>query len=558
MPTIEISKKELEKLVGKLPLEKLKDRISLLGTDLESIEGDIITVEIFPNRPDLLSLQGFARALASFTGKKTGLRNYKVKKSGQKMFVEKSLPKEWPYAFACIVKGIKFNDERIKEVIQVQEKLGITMMRKRKKGGIGFYPLEKIEFPIRFIGKDPNKIKFRPLEYPKEITGRQILSKHPTGREYAHICQHWKKFPIFVDNKGKIMSMPPIINSHDTGKIDETTRDVFLEITGNDFNTMKHAINIMVTSLADMGGQIYSINCIQQDKKTVAIPDLKPEKIPLKKDYANKTLGLNLKEQQIKKLLARMGHNYTKKTAQIPAYRADIMHPIDLVEDIAIAYGYENFKEEIPTISTIAQEDPFETLKRKIATFMTGFGIQEVSTYHLTNKADLCTRTLYKTDPIELEKASSTDYNILRTWLIPSLLQVLRDNKHNEYPQKIFEISTTFEKAEEKTETNETNTKETQKLAFLSSHKQANYTEAQQILDSLFHSLNIPYKIEETIHPSFIPGRVGCVRSKTKSKNKILALIGELNPQVLSNFQIENPTTAFEIDLDKIAELVNN
>ena len=79
MPTVNLNKNVFEKLVGKkLPLDKLKDRISMLGTDLEKIEGDTIEVEVFPNRPDMLSEQGFARAFSSFIGVKKGLRDFKT------------------------------------------------------------------------------------------------------------------------------------------------------------------------------------------------------------------------------------------------------------------------------------------------------------------------------------------------------------------------------------------------------------------------------------------------------------------------------------------------
>src|SRR3989338_8584660 len=195
MPTITINKAVFEQLVGKkLPLEQLKDGISMLGTDLERIEGNEIEVEVFPNRPDMLSEQGFARAFSSFIGVKTGLRKYEVKKFGSQVMV-KDLPPQWPYAVACIVKCLKFNDEKIREVIQLQEKLGTTFTRNRKKGGLGLYPLEKITFPVTFTGKNPEDIKFGPLESPQILTGRQILSRHPKGRQYGPLMEGWKTYP---------------------------------------------------------------------------------------------------------------------------------------------------------------------------------------------------------------------------------------------------------------------------------------------------------------------------------------------------------------------------
>ena len=199
MPVVNLNRKVFEKLVGKkLPLEELKDRISMLGTDLDSI-GDEIEVEVFPNRPDMLSEQGFARAFSSFIGVKTGLREYKVTKSGEKLVVDGSVSEVRPYTACAIVKSLSFNDEKIREIIQSQEKLHVSYGRNRKKAAIGIYPMEKIKFPVRYLAKKPGEIKFKPLESSKEMTGLQILSQHPTGRDYGHLLEGKKKFPIFMD-----------------------------------------------------------------------------------------------------------------------------------------------------------------------------------------------------------------------------------------------------------------------------------------------------------------------------------------------------------------------
>ena len=544
MPSVKLNKDVFEQLVGKkLPLEKLKDRISYLGTDLEKIEGNEIHVEVFPNRPDMLSEQGFARAFSAFIGQKPGLRNYTAKKSGYNLIVEKSLPKKWPYAFACIVKGLTFTDERIREVIQLQEKLGITLLRRRKKGGIGLYPLEKIVFPIRFKGIDPDKIKFQPLEYPDVITGREILSLHPTGREYAHIVEEWNKLPVFVDDKGTIMSMPPIINSHIVGKIDDTTRDVFVEITGNDFFTLQTALTIMVTSLADMGGTIYSIDCVQQDGKTLAIPNLVPREMRLDLAYCNKLLGLHLTQEDTKKLLGSMGYGFNNGKVLVPAYRYDILHQMDLVEDIAIAYGYEHFTAEIPNISTIGNEDPFYRFRERIATLLTGLGYMEAATYHLSSQ-DVNRKMQHEVEMIELAGSKSQDYSFLRAWLLPNMLKVLSENTDNVYPQEIFEMGVVFRK----NPAEETNVEETWKLAIALSHAKANYTHIKQALETIAAHLELRPEFEELEHSSFIPGRGASISIKGKK----IGSIGELHPAVLGNWNLELPAACLEINLNAL------
>ena len=543
MPTITLNKREFERLVGKkLQLEKLKDRISYLGTDLEDIKTNEINLEIFPNRPDLLSEQGFARAFSSFIGVKTGLRKYSVKKSNHKVIIHSSLKDIRPYTACAIVKNLKLDDEKIKQIIQIQEKLHITYGRNRKKIAIGIYPFEKIKTPIYFKAEDPSKIKFQPLEYPTELTGSQILSKHKAGREFGHLLENYKKYPIFIDSNNNILSMPPIINSELTGKITQKTKDVFIECSGFDLRILQKCLNMIVTALADMSGIIYSME-LKYENKTITTPNLTPEKINLDLNYVNKILGLSLTEKQIKKYLERMGYDYKNKTVLIPAYRTDILHQIDLIEDIAIAYGYENFKQEIPKVATIASESKMEILKNKIAEILMGLNLTEVSTYALSNNHIQNTFMNTSLSLIHLKNSVSSDYNVLRMWLTPSLLEVLKNNKHNEYPQNIFEISTIF-----KTGTSETHTQENERLCILLHDKNTNFTVIKQILDYLFSSLNLKYSINETEHPSFIPGRV----ARISHNNKEIAYIGEIHPSVLKNFGLELPVAALELNLTEL------
>lgn len=548
MPSITLNRKVFEKLVGKkLSDEKLRERISYLGTDLESIDAETINVEIFPNRPDMLSEHGFARAFSSFIGINTGLRKYLVKKSPHKVIVEESVRKVRPYTVCAIVKNLRFDDEKIKEVIQIQEKLHITYGRNRKKVAIGIYPFEKIKTPIRFIALPPEEIKFQPLEYPKEINGLQILSQHPAGREYAHLLEGKEKFPIFIDANNKILSMPPIINSHDVGKITEQTKDVFIECSGFDYEVLAKCLNMIVAALADMEGDIYSMELNLYGKKVFS-PNLEPTEMKLDINYINKRLGLNLNEKQVKELLEKMSYGYSNKKVLIPSYRVDILHQIDLAEDIAIAYGYENIPEIIPKVGTIGKENYFEIFKRKVSEILIGLGLIECKTYILTNKEFQSKLMNIDIETIELANALNLEYSVLVSWNIPLLLEVLKNNKHNEYPQNIFSIGHVFKKDNSQ----ETGILEQERLACVLCSDEADYTRIRQVLDYLLRMLGMEYKIEDAEHSSFIPGRVGRVIVKDKK----IAYIGEIHPQVLENWQLEFPVSAFEINLSELFGLM--
>lgn len=548
MPTITLSKTIVETLIGKkLPVEKLKDRISMLGTDLEGIEGDKIHVEIFPNRPDLLSEQGFARALASFIDTKPGLQQYTIKKSGFKVVVDPSVSMR-PYTVCALVRNMVFTDERIRELMQVQEKLATTHGRNRKKSAYGIYPADTITFPVTYEAKDPTKIKFKPLGFHQEMLASEVPERHPKGREYKHIAEGWKKYPFFIDAKGKVMCMLPFTNSNDTGKIYLTTKNVFIECTGTDLQNVQVALNIIVTTLADMGGEVYSLDIVYPNK-TMTTPNLQPTKMKLDLSYVNKRLGLQLTEKEAIRLLRRMGYGYEKGNALIPAYRADVLHQVDLIEDIAIAYGYENFEEIIPRVATIGEESRFDVFKNRLAQHLVGLGLFETNTYHLIDKHVQTSLANNPAEVVEIVDPVSQEYNSLRFWMIPSLLCVLRENKHYEYPQRIFEAGTIFyhDKA-----VPETGIQEITRLCLMSSHQNADFTDVKQMLDYVLRALDIVYYVEETEHPSFIPGRVGRVIAQGRK----IAYVGEIHPNVLQNFGLEMPVCAAELNLQELFELM--
>ena len=441
------------------------------------------------------------------------------------------------------MKSLNFDNDKIKEIIDIQEKIHNTVGRKRKKVAIGIYPLEKIKLPITFMALEPDKIKFIPLETEKEMSGLQILQKHPTGRDYAHLLAGKTKFPIFVDADKNILSMPPIINSQLTGKITEKTKDIFIECSGFDFPVLNKVLNILITTLADMGGKIYQMELVGLKETT---PNLDPEKMQISTENVNKLLGLNLNEKQIKEFLEKMGHNYKNKIVEIPAWRTDILHEVDLIEDIAIAYGYDKFIPEIPQISTIGKEDKKETIKREISEILTGLGMLETSNYHLTNKKDQFIKMGIQEKNekyfIEVEE-SKTDYNILRNDLSHYALKIFSENVDVEYPQKIFETGKVFSMKNDKI-------KEEEKLS--GAITPGNFTEIKQILDYLSNMINIKLEIKEPseVPHHFIDGRCGEIRLK----ENIIGFIGEIHPKILKNWKIKMPVSIFEISLEEIFE----
>jgi phenylalanyl-tRNA synthetase beta chain len=568
MASVTFNKKIFEKEIGKVD-EEMQERIALFGTPLEKIDSEEIEVEIFPNRPDLLSYQGYKRSFLAFLGKKPGLKNYKINKPEKdyEVIIESSVKNVRPFTACAIVKNLKLDDEKIKEIIGMQEKLHATIGRKRKKIAMGIYPLEKIKLPIYYRALEPDKIKFAPLGSDKEMSGLEILERHPTGKEYSNLLAGKSKFPIFVDSDKNILSMPPILNSQLTGKVNQNTKDVFVECSGLDFDILKKCLNIVVTTLADMGGEIYQMDLKYSKKETT--PNLNPEKMKISLENTNKLLGLNLNEKQIKTLLEKMGHNYDKGHAEIPSWRTDVLHEVDLIEDVAIAYGYENFEPEIPKVSTIGEESQREILKKKIADVFSGLNMLEVSNYHLTTKKDQFEKMgILEKQEKEFAQVteSKTDYTILRKDLTHYLLKIFSDNIDAEYPQRIFEIGKTFRvggwgerlhdrmglggKVQARDAGGGKDFPITEEDRLSVAISPGNFTELKQIIEYFFRTMNVKVSLKETENcpGHFIEGRTASIFLDEKE----IGFIGEIHPKILKNWKLKMPVALFEIGLEEI------
>ncbi|HVY01518.1 MAG TPA: phenylalanine--tRNA ligase subunit beta [Candidatus Nanoarchaeia archaeon] len=535
MANLTFTRQEFERHI-KLTPENV-EKISMLGIPLE-IHGNEVMIEVFPNRPDLLSLQGIVRTLKAFLGKDQGLTEYSIKPAERnyKVIIDNSVKEVRPYTACAIVKNLDLDSQSIKQIIDLQEKLHSTFGRNRKRCAIGIYPMEKISLPIKYAAMLPEEIKFLPLEAEKEMNGKEILEKHPVGKTYAHLLQEAKKYPVFIDSKKQILSMPPIINSELTGRVTEKTKEVFIECSGFSYEVVSQALAIVVTSLAEMGGKIYQMN-LDYSGKTIKSPLLESKTQKISLENVNKILGLNIDEKEISKLLPKMGYNYKKGQVTFPAWRTDIIHEIDVIEDVAIAYGYERLIPIVPQIPSISKQLESKKIENVLSSILTGLGLLEVSSFHLIKEEE--TKKL-KEKPIELEN-SKTEYKHLRQNLSSCLLRILADNKDNEYPQNIFEIGQVFKK-------NQNLVSEEKKLAIALTPGQ--FTQGKQIIESLFNQLGVQASLKDYENDLLISGRTGNILVNNES----IGYIGEVHPETLKSWNIKLPVLLIEISLDKLSK----
>ncbi len=556
MPTIEVNQKDLCSLIGRtLSLSQLKEAVLFAKAEIESADGDILKLDSKDtNRPDLWSAEGIAREISGRM-KRTGIPEYKTRKSDVKVIVDPKLRNIRPLTVCAVVKNLNITSQVLSQMIQLQEKVSLTFGRNRKEVAIGVYDLHKITPPIRFTTTTPDGIKFIPLEFTKEMTPRQILEQHPKGREFSHLLDGMHEYPIFIDNADEVLSMPPIINSDYTGKVTEDTTDLFIECSGFNPKFLIHALNVIVAALADRGGQLETVDIQLPGGRKLITPDLRPKKTKANLDFINRISGLSLTISQLKKLLEQARYSVVKTRGKeiellYPAYRQDIMHMADVAEDVIISYGYNKIKPEQPKLATIGRQNEIETFSEVCAQLMIGLGCQEVISYILTSKNSLFgSMLLPESDVAEIENYVSKNWNVFRNWLIPGLLNFLSKNKNQEYPQKIFEIGDVVILDRKQ----ETRTRDVRKLACALTHTQTGYEDISSMLDAFFSNLGISCMLARKNHPSFIPGRC----AKILVKGTELGIIGEIHPQVLNNRNLERPVVCFELDLEKIFSYIH-
>jgi phenylalanyl-tRNA synthetase beta chain len=228
---------------------------------------------------------------------------------------------------------------------------------------------------------------------------------------------------------------------------------------------------------------------------------------------------------------------------KIPCYRADIMHPIDLVEDIAIAYDYDNFEPSIPPLLSEAGEDPKEVFCRSLRNFLVGYGLLEVVTFMMSNKDKLFRRMELPEEQIcETENPKMEAYDSIRNRLLPSLMEILSFNKHHAYPQNLYEVDDIVVIDP----TTETGARTIRRLSIVQCHARANFSDIKALMNSILENLELEAEVKEGGWDCFIEGR--CYTATLNGE--VVCWAGEVKPEVLENWILEMPVAALELDID--------
>ncbi|MFW6286189.1 MAG: phenylalanine--tRNA ligase subunit beta [Nanoarchaeota archaeon] len=559
MVYVYIKKSKINNYVGKeLSVEEIKQILMDMGMDIKGQSDDTdpeLKVEITSEKLDMVSAVGIARAIKFYGNFENKIPQYDIESSGYQLIVKKTAKQSRPRTVCAILKDVPMTDDFLEEMIDIQEKIHDSFGRGRKKGAIGIYPLDKIKFPITFSAQKPEDIIFQPLEHHEKINANQILEIHPTGRKYAHLLKQCDLYPVFRDADDKILSMPPIINSQDLGKVEKKHKDLFIECSGFNISHLDNILKVLMTTFIDLGAKAQSVEVIYEDTNETYNLDLTLKEDEIDLGFVCKWIGIQIDINKAQELLTKMMYKVLNIEGNIikigiPPFRSDIWHEVDIADDIARAYGYNNITPKFPKVSSIGGILDFSTFKENFSQSLVSLGFLETYTYMLTS-----TITQFKKfnksekdeEYIRLNNTQEQGLNMIRTMILPESLTTLHINRKNSYPQKIFENGFTIKVDE----TKDTLSRDDSHLCVCIADPKSNYTQIKGILDTLLKLNEINFKVKDSQENFLIEGRRGNIFVKGEN----VGFIGEIHPSILENFGLIIPVSALEINLSKLYKL---
>lgn len=581
MPTITLNHsmmKRIQELNGAVhdgPI--LTDLLPDIGCPVESNNGDEIEIEVFPDRPDLLSHETMAKAIRAFIGVGSPENKVEVSKGDFCIEVDQSLGGIRPIIMGAIVRSVNTGNgplERdlfIQSLMDHQEKLHMTLGRKRSFSSIGVHDLSRLSPPFRYVSVTKD-FSFTPLASEKEMSISEVLSSHPKGMEYSSLMEGLDSFPIILDSNDRVISFPPVINgSHTT--VNEDTTDFFIDVTGFDERSCEACLLLICLSLSELGGAVESVEITGWDGKVNTTPNFENRNHRVPNRLIERILGVSLSDERISEAINRMGGKLIESRTttegserqerwadcvvgerehvfSMPRWRSDIMHPIDIVEDIAIGLGYGNLPEVLSSIHIDSTPLASANLHRRIRMSMRGVGLQEIQSLTLSNERDQFEKTNW--NPVSkvttISNPISVDHTLLRQFIFPSLMNILASNRHHELPQKVYELGEVVHDGENKS-----------RMSWACAELGAGFSAAKGIVQSLLRDLgadNSSVSFREVMDGSgpWIVGR----GAKVFIGDIEIGEFGEVSPDVIQSFGIRTPVHGGEFDVGIISDSISD
>ncbi|XP_072301472.1 phenylalanine--tRNA ligase beta subunit isoform X1 [Eucyclogobius newberryi] len=586
MPTVGVKRDLLFKALGKTYSDEEFDELCFeFGLELDEIttEKEIISkeqgdskasgasdlilykIDVPANRYDLLCLEGLVRGLQVFKNKREAPRYRRVRASSgepQRLIITEETAAVRPHAVAAVLRNITFTRERYDSFIELQEKLHQNICRKRSLVAIGTHDLDTISGPFTYTAKPPAQIRFKPLNQSKEFSASELMSLYKTDghlRHFLHIIEDEPLYPVIHDKNGVVLSMPPIINGEHS-KISIKTKNVFIECTATDVTKAKIVLDMMVTAFSEYCAQPFTVEeaeVVYPDGKRCVYPELayRTEKLP--SDYINRKVGIKESPEKIAQLLTRMCLKSRATGAgdeievEIPPTRSDVIHACDIMEDAAVAYGFNNIVRTTPRTCTVANQFPINKLTELLRLDLAAAGFTEALNFALCSQEDLADKLGKKiedTKAVHISNPKTAEFQVVRTSLLPGVLKTVAANRKMPLPLKLFEISDVVLKDESK----DVGARNIRRFCALFYSKSPGFEVIHGLLDRTMQLLEVRpgpedgYHIRAADDCTFFPGRCAEIFVRGQSVGRL----GVLHPDVITRFELTMPCSALEMDLE--------
>ncbi|CDH55733.1 phenylalanyl-trna beta subunit [Lichtheimia corymbifera JMRC:FSU:9682] len=594
MPTVSVDKQRLfEALERNYTSEEFNELCFRFGIELEEDtsereaddengvpERPELKIDIPANRYDLLCEEGISRALRIFEGKMDAPNYRLVKPAGgqlEKIIVKPETAQIRPYVVGAILRNITFTQERYQSFIDLQDKLHNNICRKRTLASMGTHDLDTIQGPFTYEALPHKDIKFIPLNQTKEVDGDELMELYDSDKhlgKFLHIIRDSPVYPVVFDANRTVCSLPPIINSEHS-KIKLSTKNVFIEITSTDEHKSNIVLNILCAMFSEYCAEPFTVEPVEivyPDGRVEQTPKLDPWRATAKVDYINSCTALDLPGDEICKLLEKMTlaakvnpDDKNEVLVDVPPTRWDILHAADIMEDVAISYGYDNLPRKMPGVNTVASALPTNKLSDHVRRELAMSAFTEVAPLILCSHDEnfkFLNRVDDNTTAIKLANPKTAEYQVVRTSLLPGVLKTINSNKKLPLPIKVFEVSDIGLKDESR----ERRTRNERHVCAAYMSKTSGFEVIHGLLNRLMEMLNthlvakdgnaLGYWIQESENPTYFPGRsadihLRYVNEETgERKQEIVGSFGVLHPTVLENFELTHPTTALEFNLE--------
>eukprot|EP00879_Flechtneria_rotunda_P032053 GHRR01035203.1.p1 GENE.GHRR01035203.1~~GHRR01035203.1.p1 ORF type:complete len:572 (+),score=172.97 GHRR01035203.1:80-1795(+) len=503
-------------------------------SQLQNASEDVIyKIDIPANRYDMLCLEGIARALNIFKGR-TPMPQYKLAdikgKALQQLVVKSETALIRPYVVAAVLRGVTFDTSRYNSFIDLQDKLHQNLCRQRSLVAIGTHDLSRCRGPFTYEALPPADISFVPLKQTRKFRADELLEYYLANdqklKKYVPLIKDSLVYPAIYDADRTLLSLPPIINGAATA-ISLETRDVFIECTATDLTKAKVVLNTIVSMFSEYCTDAFAVEpveVIDSFGESHVYPDLAPRQLEVPLDYINNSLGLSLSAAEVSKLLQGMqlevatadgsSNGGTMLIVSVPPTRSDILHACDVMEDVAISYGYNNLAKQVPTTVTQGRELPLNQLSELLRQEVAFAGYTEILTWALCSRAEnfdnmRCPENTSGTAAVAVGNPQTAEFEVCRTTLLPSALKTLAANKREPLPLRLFELSDVvlLDPSRDVGARNE------RRLVAVYCGKSSEFGIIHGLLNRVMEALSVPLAGEDKVPPLQVPMSIICMQA---------------------------------------------